>query len=360
MEDKLNVGIIGVGNISPAYINGSRAFDILNLVACADMNIPRAQQVAAENNLIAYSVDDLLADPDIDIVINLTVPLAHAAVSQLIIGAGKHVYSEKPLAVELDDARRILDAAEAKGVRVGCAPDTFLFSQHQTALKLLEEGAIGAPVAAFGAMAGRGPESWHPNADFFYKVGGGPMLDMGPYYVTCLLNLLGAAKRVTGSARSSFPERVAKDGHRIDVEVPTHVTGTIEFESGAIATLVMSFDVMAHSMPQMEVYGEYGTLRIPDPNGYKPREVMLFNGEWRVMPETYRSEWVRGIGLADMAYGILYGRPHRASGQLAYHALEVMHAFATASRTGQHVDIQSTIERPALLPVGLAARVLDR
>jgi predicted dehydrogenase len=360
MKEKLNVGIIGVGNISPAYINGSRMFDILNLAACADMNVERAQQVGAEHNLTAYNVDDLLANPDIDIVINLTIPLAHAEVSQKIIDAGKHLYSEKPLSVTLEDARKILDTAEAKGLRVGCAPDTFLFSQHQTARKLLDEGAIGTPVAAFGAMVGRGPEKWHPNPDFFYKVGGGPMLDMGPYYVTCLINLLGAVKRVSGSARISYPQRTAKDGHTIDVEVMTHVTGTMEFASGAVSTLVMSFDVMGHNLPQMEIYGEYGTLRIPDPNGWKPREIMVFNGEWHTESEVYRPEWVRGIGVADMAYGILYGRPHRASGAQAYHALEVMHAFAESSRTGQHVDIKSSYERSTLLPLGLPERQLDR
>jgi predicted dehydrogenase len=360
MKEKLNVGIIGVGNISPAYINGSRMFDILNLVGCADMNVERAQQVATEHNLTAYSVDDLLASPDIDIVINLTVPLAHAEVSQKILAAGKHVYGEKPLAVTLEDAKKILDTAEAKGLRVGCAPDTFLFSQHQTARKLLDEGAIGSPIGAVGFMVSRGVERWHPNPDFFYKFGGGPMLDMGPYYITCLINLLGAAKRVTGSARISYPQRTAKDGHVIDVETPTHYSGTIEFASGAIATLIMSFDVMGHSLPQMEIFGEYGTLRIPDPNGYKPREIMVFNGEWHTEAEVYRPEWVRGIGLADMAYGILYGRPHRATGQQAYHALEVMHAFEKASTTGKHVDIQSSYERSALLPLGLPERQLDR
>ncbi|MFN8372624.1 MAG: Gfo/Idh/MocA family oxidoreductase [Anaerolineae bacterium] len=361
MADKLNVGIIGVGNISPAYIKGCRAFDILNLVGSADMNTARNKEVAAEHNMKAYdSVDSLLADPGIDIVINLTVPLVHAEVSQKIIAAGKHVYTEKPLSVLLDDARALLDAANAKGLRVGSAPDTFLFSQHQSARKLLDDGAIGKPVAAVGFMAGRGPEGWHPNPDFFYKVGGGPMLDMGPYYVTCLINLLGPVKAVTGSTRISYPERVAKDGHHIKVDVPTHVTGTIEFVSGAVATLIMSFDVMGHNLPQMEVYGERGTLRIPDPNGWNPREIMLFNGEWHTESEVYRTEWARGIGVADMAYGIIYGRPHRASGALAFHALEVMHAFGEASNTGKAVEIQSTIERPTLMPVGLPERQLDK
>ncbi|NWF70661.1 MAG: Gfo/Idh/MocA family oxidoreductase [Chloroflexi bacterium] len=364
MADKLNVGLIGVGNISPAYINGCRAFDILNLAACADLDVARAQQIAAEHKIAkASSVDDLLADPNIDIVINLTVPLAHAEVSQKIITAGKHLYSEKPLAVTLDDGRKILAAAQAKNLRVGCAPDTFLFSQHQSARKLLDDGMIGMPVAAVGFMAGRGPERWHPNPDFFYQVGGGPMLDMGPYYVTCLVHLLGPARRVSGMARISFPERVAKDGHRINVQVATHVSGTIEFASGALATLIISFDVAGHSLPQMEIYGEHGTLRIPDPNGFQPREVRLFRpgvGEWELQPEVYDPSWARGIGVADMAYGILYGRPHRASGALAYHALEIMHAFETAARSGQQVELHSSVERPTLLPLGLPARQLDK
>jgi predicted dehydrogenase len=357
-----SVGIIGVGNISPAYIKGCRAFDNLHLAAVADIDLERAQRVAAEHDVPAFhSVEDLLARPDIDVVVNLTIPAVHAEISLKTIAAGKHIYSEKPLAITLEDGKRILDAAEAAGVRVGCAPDTFLFAQHQTARRLLDEGAIGAPVAAVGFHAQRGPERWHPNPDFFYAPGAGPMLDMGPYYITCLVNLLGAVRRVSGTARASFSTRTAKDGHSIAVHVPTHYSGVLEFESGVTATLLVSFDVWGHRLPVMEVYGERGTLTIPDPNGFEPREARLFvpdQHDWEVMPLTYPAEWARGIGLADMALAIVEGRAHRASGALAYHALEVMLAFEKAVSDGTYVDLVSTVSRPERLPDGLTAHSL--
>ena len=357
------VGIIGVGNISPAYIKGCRAFDILDLVACADIDLDKARTVAAENNIpVACSVDELLADPTIDIVINLTIPAVHAEVSLKALNAGKHIDSEKPWATSLSDGKAIIDTAAAKGLRVGCAPDTFLFGQHQTARKLIDEGAIGDPVAAVGFMLGHGPEGWHPNPDFFYAPGGGPMFDMGPYYVTCLVALLGPAVRVSGAARASFPTRTTSKGRTLPVNVPTHYTGTVEFASGALATLITSFDVWGHRLPQMEIYGSVGSIAIPDPNGYDPRTVKLFvpgQHDWEVMPVSHREDWARGIGLADMAYGIRDGRPHRASGALAYHVLEIMHAFSTAYESGTYVTLQSTVDRPDALPVGLPPRVLE-
>ncbi|MFN8530548.1 MAG: Gfo/Idh/MocA family oxidoreductase [Anaerolineae bacterium] len=363
MVAKARIGIIGVGNISPAYINGCRAFDILDLVACADLDMDRARRVAAEHQIPqVLTVDQMLASPDIDIVINLTVPAVHAEVSQAVLNAGKHVYSEKPLSISLSDAKAVMDLAAAKNLRVGCAPDTFLFAPHQTVRKLIDDGAIGKPVAAVGFMMGRGPEGWHPNPDFFYAPGGGPMLDMGPYYVTCLINLLGPAARVSGAAAISFPERIAGDGHHIPVKVPTHYAGTIEFVSGAVATLITSFDIWGHRLPQMEVYGEKGSITVPDPNGYNPKNIDLFDPsshEWKPQEFTYVDEWKRGIGLADMAYAIQSGRPHRASGALAYHVLEVMTAVEKASRSGQYVTIESRPEKPQALPTGLAPRVLD-
>jgi predicted dehydrogenase len=360
MPDRVNVGIIGVGYISPQYIKSCQMFDLTNVVACADVNVERAQKIAEEYNLKAYSVDDLLADDSIDLVMNLTVPMAHVEINHKIIAAGKHLYTEKPIAITLDDARKILDAAREKGVRVGSAPDTFLYSKHQTVRKLFDEGVIGNPLSAVGFFASRGTENWHPNADFYYQPGGGPMLDMGPYWVNVLVNLLGAAKRVTGVTKRAFPERIKKDGTPIPVQVETHYTGVIEFASGVVATILMSFEVMAHNLPLMEIYGDKGTLRIPDPNGHKPGDIMVFNGEWRTEPELYRPEWMRGIGVVDMAHGIANGRPHRANGELAYHALEVMNAFEESSRTGKHIDIQSTVERPAPVPVGLPAREFDK
>ncbi len=363
VSKQYNVGIIGIGNISPAYIKGCRAFDILNLAACADLDLDKARKVAAEYAIPqVYSVDELLSDPNIDIVVNLTIPAVHAEVSLKVLAAGKHVYSEKPLATSLADGKAIIDLAAEKGLRVGCAPDTFLFGQHQSTRKLLDEGVIGTPVAATGFMVGHGPESWHPNADFYYAPGGGPMFDMGPYYLTCLVNLFGPAVRVSGTARASFPTRTAKDGHTISVGVPTHYSGTVEFANGVAATLIMSFDVWSHHLPVMEVYGSLGTLTVPDPNGHKPRETLLFvpgTHDWDEMPILHREEWARGIGLADMAYGILRNRPHRASGELAYHVLEIMAAFETAYKSGTYIDLKSTCQRPEMLPIGLPERVLE-
>ncbi len=355
MVEKMKVGIIGLGNISPAYIKGCREYENLELVACADLLPGRVKTVAEEYAIPrALTVDELLADDEIEIVVNLTIPAAHAAVSQDILSAGKHVYSEKPLAITPEDARAIVETAERRGLRVGCAPDTFLFAPHQTCRKLVDDGVIGTPVAAVGFMAGHGPESWHPNPDFFYAAGGGPMLDMGPYYVTCLVNLLGPVARVSGVARVSFPERIAKDGHHIPVTVPTHYAGTLEFESGAIATLITSFDVWGHRLPQMEIYGEKGSLVVPDPNGHNPREVQVMLPEthqWEETPLAYPDIWARGIGLADMADAIQHNRPHRASGALAYHVLEVMSSVALASETGSYVNITSKIEQPEAIPV---------
>ncbi|HVO43883.1 MAG TPA: Gfo/Idh/MocA family oxidoreductase [Aggregatilineales bacterium] len=357
---RLRVGIIGVGNISPAYISGCHFFHVLDLVACADIDMHRAERVAAENAIPhAYSVDQLLADPAIDAVINLTVPAAHADVSLKVINAGKHVYSEKPLAITLADGQAILAAAQAKGVRVGGAPDTFMFGPHQNCRQMLDSGAIGNVVAGAAFLASHGPEKWHPNPDFFYKPGGGPMLDMGPYYITCLVNLLGPVVRVSGAARASFPERIAGDGHHIRVGVPTHYTGTLEFASGALVTLIVSFDVWQHRLPRgMELYGERGTLTVPDPNGHDPREVQLFTteaGHWAEVPSAYPPDWARGIGLADMAYAIQEQRPHRASGDLAFHVLEVMHAFETAYRAGTYVTLRSTCARPEVMSIDFAS-----
>ncbi|MFN8419842.1 MAG: Gfo/Idh/MocA family oxidoreductase [Anaerolineae bacterium] len=210
-------------------------------------------------------------------------------------------------------------------------------------------------------MAGHGPEKRHPNPEFFYKPGGGPMLDMGPYYITCLINLLGPIVRVSGAAATSFPERIDGKNRRISVEVPTHYTGTLEFASGAIATVIMSFDVWAHRLPNgMEVYGEEGTMTVPDPNGYKPREVKVYtaaSGEWAEVPSQYPDEWARGIGLADMAYAIREGRPHRASGDLALHVLEVLQSFPIAQKAGSYLTLTTTCERPAALSPDFAKQV---
>ncbi len=274
--DTVKVGLIGCGNISNQYFKGCAAFNILEVTACADIDMDRARAKAAEQGVKALTVDEMLQDKDIDIVVNLTVPSAHASVSLAAIAAGKHVHSEKPLALTREDGQKLLDAAQKQGVLLGCAPDTFLGGGHQTARKLLDDGWIGKPVAATAFFLGHGPEAWHPNPDFFYKFGGGPMFDLGPYYLTALVHLLGPVKRVTGSTQISFPQRFATSsqlppesyGHAIDVEIPTHLSGVIDFVNGGMATVITSFDVWSNSLPRIEIYGSEGTMIVPDPNRF--------------------------------------------------------------------------------------------
>ncbi|MDE2777890.1 MAG: Gfo/Idh/MocA family oxidoreductase [Chloroflexota bacterium] len=363
--ETLNVGIIGTGNIAPAYIQGCAPFDVIKLTACADILADRAQAFGAEHGLTAYSVDDLLGRDDIDIVINLTIPAAHAEVSLQIIEAGKHAYVEKPLAVNREDGEAVIKAAAAAGLRMGCAPDTFFGGGGQTARKAIDDGVIGEPIAATATWLSHGHESWHPNAGFYYLEGGGPMLDMGPYYVTALLNLMGPVARVAGSARMTFAERIATSealkGQRLPVEVNTHVAGTLEFESGAIATVIMSFDVWGHNLPLIEIHGSEGSLSVPDPNRFDGDVSVVKGGsrEWVDIPLTHTTNTGRGAGVADMAYAILSGRPHRASGDLAFHALEIMLALEESSEQGRHIEIKSTLEQPLAVPAGLPDGVLD-
>ncbi len=357
-EPVTRIGIIGCGNISSAYVNGCRAFDHLRVVAVADLRPEAARAKAAEHDLAcAGSVDELLADPDIDIVINLTVPDSHAAVSLAVLAAGKHVYSEKPLAVARPDGRAVLDLAAARGLRVGGAPDTFLGGGLQTCRKLIDDGAIGEPVAAIAFMLGHGPESWHPNPGFFYKTGAGPLFDMGPYYLTALIHLLGPVVRVAAIARISFAERIAtsetRRGERLPVEVPTHVAGTLALAAGPIATMITSFDVWGHSLPRIEVYGSEGSLSVPDPNTFGgPVRLWRPGGEWVDVPLSHSDAVRRGVGVADMAAAIRDGRPHRAAGEMAYHVLDVMHSFYESSAGERAITVASTCERPAAMPVG--------
>lgn len=365
MDARVKAGIIGCGNIAPAYLKGCRRFPVLDVAACADLDPKRAEAFAEEHGLCALTVSEMLADPDIQIVINLTVPRAHAEVSLAIIAAGKHVHSEKPLALTREEGRKILEAAAAAGVRVGCAPDTFLGGGLQTCRRLIDEGVIGTPVAATAFMLSHGPESWHPNPEFFYKFGAGPLFDMGPYYLTALIYLLGPVRRVTASARVSFAERTVtsaeRNGERITVDVPTHVAGVLDFAAGPVATLITSFDVWKHNLPRIEIYGAEGSLSVPDPNTFRgPVQVWrTASGQWEDVPLTHDPEVQRGIGVADLAYGLLSGRPHRASGALAFHVVDIMQALYEASEQGQHIEISSACQQPSALPADLAEGVLD-
>lgn len=365
MVESVKVGLIGCGNISGQYLTACATFPILDVVACADLLPTAAEAQAAAFGIRALTPDALLADPEIEVVINLTIPAAHAEVSRTIIAAGKHVYSEKPLAVTRDEGRRLLETAQERGVLVGCAPDTFLGGGLQTCRKLLDDGWIGEPVAATAFMASHGPESWHPNPGFFYQVGGGPMFDMGPYYLTALVHLLGPVRRVTGSTRASFSKRLATSearyGERIPVETATHVAGVLDFERGPIATVITSFDIWYATLPRIEIYGSAGTLSVPDPNlfGGTVRLRRAGAAAWSEMPLTHPVPPGRGIGVADLAYAVRHQRAPRASSQMAYHVLDLMHAFEEASQAGQHVRVESRCERPAPLPLGLTAGLLD-
>lgn len=354
----VRVGVVGCGAISGVYLKNSSNFPSLEVRACSDLEPARATSRAAENRISrACSVDELLLDPSIEVILNLTVPAAHAEVSLRALLAGKSVYGEKPLAVEWSDGLRIMETAREKQLRVGSAPDTFLGSAQQTARAALDEGEIGQPLAAHCFMLTSGVESWHPNPGFYYKWGGGPMFDMGPYYLSALVNLFGPVRRVTGSTALNRPERTITSqpfaGRVIQVEVPTHVVAVLEHRNGVIATLTTSFDVRATSLPNIEVYGTEGSMIVPDPNSFGGDVEIRRTGQKRWLRQKSRfgySENSRGLGLADMATAMRTGAPHRASGELALHVLEIMHAVITAAKEGRHIVLTTAVERPEPMP----------
>ncbi len=360
MDDTaVRIGVIGCGKISDVYLQNCGASDDVVVVACADLDENRAREKAARHGVPrAGSVADLLDDEDVEVVLNLTVPQAHATVSLAALREGKNVHTEKPLAIELDDASRMLGEAGGRGLRIGCAPDTFLGGGLQTCRRLIDEGAIGEPVAATATLLNHGPEDWHPDPDFFYQHGAGPMFDMGPYYLTALATLVGPVRRVAGTARVTFPERTIysepKRGQKIEVNTPTHVAGVMDFENGCVGTIVTSFDVWTDRVPGIEIYGSEGSLRLPDPNTFGGPALLLRAGRegWNDVTLTHNhTQNSRGIGLVDLARALRSGEPHRASGELGYHVLEVMHAFLDSSKEGSYVEVGSSFERPAVLPV---------
>lgn len=361
------VGLVGCGVIAKVYAEKLAALPFVELVACADLVPERAAALASEHGIPrSLAVDDLLVDREIDVVLNLTIPAAHVDVSRAALEAGKSVYSEKPLGLAVDQGQTLLDAAAKQGVRLGCAPDTFLGAGLQTCRKLIDEGAIGQPVAANAFMLSPGPERWHPGPQIFYQRGAGPLFDMGPYYFTALVSLLGPARRITSATRITHTEReIGSEPHRgemMPVEVPTHVSSVVDFASGPIATLVTSFDVQVSRYRNIEIYGTEGTLAVPDPNTFGgPVQIRRgYSDEWTEVPLTHANEaQSRGVGLGDMVWALRSGRPHRASGELAQHVLELMEASATASEKGQHIELASTCERPAPLPTGLADDAFD-
>jgi predicted dehydrogenase len=356
------VGIIGCGDISRQYFQHFKPYEAYaKFTAVADLDLERARARAAEHGLKACTVQELLADPEIDAVLNLTIPAAHVSVNLAALRAGKHVYCEKPFSFTYKEGLAVLKEARKRKLRVGCAPDTVLGGGIQTARKLIDQGAIGKPIAAFANMLGHGPERWHPNPYFYYQKGGGPLFDMGPYYLTSLVLLMGPVKSVSALAKISFKERTITNkidyGKKIKVEVPTHLSGELEMTNGAIATVTMSFDIWRTNMPQFEIHGTEGSLSVPDPNGFGG-EVKLWTpakGEWETIPLTHSDQIGRGTGLADLAFAARAGKPrHRLNGELALHVVEVMEAFHTSARAGRKITMKSKPKQPEPLPTGLA------
>lgn len=351
----VGVGVIGCGNISTIYLKVMPGFDNLQVVGCADMVAERAQQQAAAFGIQAMTVEGLLADPAIDIVVNLTVPAAHAAVARAALESGKSVYNEKPLALSVEEGRALASLAEARGLLIGGAPDTFLGAGLQTCRHLIDDGVIGEPMAASAFMLSHGPEGWHPDPAFFYAPGGGPLFDMGPYYLTALISLMGAVRSVTATARATFATRTVGSGpHKgeiVTVTTPTHIAANLDFASGAIATLVTSFDVWSHSLPCLEIYGTEGSLRGPDPNTFGGPVAVRRAGEqaWCDQPLVAGYDQnSRGLGVADMARALRQGDTPRVA-RLPLHVLEVMAAILKAADQGQRVAIETQPPRPAPL-----------
>lgn len=359
------VAFVGCGVIAPAYADTLRCLGNVEIVACVDAVPERAHALASTSGARVATMEDVLAS-DIDALVNLTPPQAHASVTRAGLEAGCAVFSEKPLGIDLDEGRALVDLADEQGVRLGCAPDTFLGAGLQTARAAIDRGDIGVPLAANAVMLGAGPEWWHPNPDLFYARGAGPLFDMGPYYLTALVVLLGPARTVTGAARVSREERIItsepRRGEMLRVEVPTHVASVIEHASGPISTLVTSFDVQASRHRNIEVYGTEATLAVPDPNTFGgPVQIRRFGEpEWTDVPLVdVNLPQQRGIGLADMLWARRSGRGHRASAALALHVLELMTGSVEAAETGRRVELTTSCERAAPLSSGLAPNTFD-
>ena len=369
---KLGVGIIGCGNISTSYLSLGPLFKALDMRAVADINMDAAKARAEEFGVRAETVEDLLAADDIDVIVNLTIPAAHYEVSRKILEAGKHAYSEKPIVLTLAEGEELRRLANEKGLRVGSAPDTFLGGAHQQARALIDEGAVGKIIGGTCHVMGHGMEGWHPNPDFFFQPGGGPVLDMGPYYVTNLIQLIGPVKSVVSIANTTFAERTIANGERlgekVQVNTPTDIQALLEFTNGATVTLGASWDVWANRHANMELYGETGSLFVPDPNFFgglveksgessEIEAVEAWDHPFGVANQDDRANY-RCAGLADMATAIAEGRKHRCDIDVAVHAVDVLTGILRAGEERRFVDMATTCERPAALSPSEAADLL--
>jgi predicted dehydrogenase len=356
VKDKVRVGVIGCGRISGQYLENlvHRFSFCLEVVACADLVPAHAEQRAKEFGLDRVCpVDDLLADPQVELVVNLTVPAAHYEVTMAALDAGKHAYTEKPLAVTREEGKQLVDKAAEKGLLIGGAPDTFLGAGLQTCRKLIDDGWVGTPITAQALIA------MGVHVERYHKRGVGPMFDMGPYYVTALVALLGPVRRVSGSVQLPFPTKANPDPQASDfykaytVDTPTNVSGVLDFWSGAVGVVTTTCEVFGYN-PRLEIYGTEGILTCNDPNMFGgPVYIQRRNGERQEVALThYYSDRNRGLGIADMAYAIRDERAPRASGDLMYHVHDVMHSIHDASREGKHVFLGSRAERPVPFPAG--------
>ena len=374
MIRRVGVGIVGCGHVSLQYLEGFKTLPSLEVVGCFDVDRNQSRQRAAAFGIprIYRTLEELLSDPLVEIVLNITPPLVHYGISKAALEAGKHVFSEKPLAPTREQARHLLDLAAGNDVRLACAPDTFLGSGLQTSRKLLDDGWIGSPVGMGTFFLSNGVEHFHPSPAFFYGPAGGPMLDVGPYYLTALINLLGPVARVAASSRITFGERVITSpeqyGARIKVETPTYITSILEFESGISGPLLATFDVQATRLPFIEVYGTKGTLSTTDPDLWTGNpEIRQYGDEEKAMLDLERNvPWtafgssdpipgLRGVGVGELARAIIEDRPHRVTAEVAYHVLDIALSIAEAAESGAHIDVESTCTRPASLSLEIKA-----
>ena len=366
-----NIGLIGCGNIAETYFKSQDYFNNINFVACADINQESSDECAKKNNILSMSVDDLLNHSEIDVILNLTIPQAHFEVSEKALNVGKHVYSEKPMAIKLSDARKIIEIANQKNLYFGNAPDTFLGGGGQFSRKLIDEGSIGEVLTGNFIFAFSGVQTFHPNPESWFKDGGGPVIDMGPYFFTTLVNLLGPAKNVRARGTKFSETRIIETGpkknNKFSVDIPTSYTLDLEFDNGAIVQGFLSFDVQNHARNHMELYGSKGSIIVPDPNMFGgPVSISkelgsdwndfsvenMFLGKTNIVNHSGRSNEApkqsnyRGIGLSEMIYAIENNKPHRCSGELAFHVLDIINSTIDAAENNKEIEIQSTCRKP--------------
>ena len=355
MADPVGVGVIGAGTISDTYLENLTSFADTHVLAIGDIFPEAARKKAAKYDVAAAGdVATVLDHADVEIVVNLTIPAAHAEVATKAIRAGKHVWNEKPLALDRFSGQSLLDEAEAAGLLVGCAPDTFLGSGLQTACRLIEQGLIGTPLTALALLQLPGPESWHPNPAFLYAAGAGPLFDVGPYYLTALVQVFGSVSSVAALGSKARARRVIgsgpKAGEEFDVAVPSHVSALAQFESGQSAEAIFSFD---SALPRtlLEVNGTEATMLFPDPNNFDGKIAIRRreSEDWETAASTTAQSF-RGTGVLDMARALREGRPHRAQGALGYHVLDTMIGIAESVESRAFVDVASSVDKPPLLP----------